>query len=100
VQRYLEKLAEHGVTAKDDIQREIFRDFGRGTTQRLISDIVANLPSMLAEREQAKKAQGVEAAVDTANSKDIEQNLNNLSAAFINLETAIGKAQTEISLRF
>jgi hypothetical protein len=95
VSEYLSKLKEHGITDMPDIQRAIAQDFGRSTVQRMISDIVANLPNMLLERGQLHKSLGVDEALGVQNTQDIEQGINNVAAAMTNLKTAIGQGQSE-----
>ena len=97
VQKLMKDYAAKGVTAPDDQIMAIFRDFGRQTTQREVSDIMMNIHQMENERDQIKKSLDVGGALIIQNAKDIETSLHNVGAAFENLKTAIGGSDGKIT---
>jgi hypothetical protein len=95
VQRLMKQYASKGVTDPNDQIREIFRDFGRQTTQREVADVLMNMNQMQAEREQIKKAFSIGDALGIQNIQDIDVATHNLAASFENLKLAIGGPESE-----
>ncbi len=88
-------MQQRGITSPDEQIREIFRIFGRQTTQRMTADEISNIKQMLSERERISAALGTPQAFDVQNAHDIEQALQNLTASFTNLKTALGGPESE-----
>ncbi len=82
-------LKAHG---KDDIQKqtdENYQLFGRQTTQRIISDLLRNLPQMMAERTRIEGAEGVNGQTTNRNDNDYGTVEHNMQSAYTNMMQAI-----------
>lgn len=83
-----QQLLAHGFDTVEKQTKELFKVFGRATTQRLFSDLLGNLPQLLEERHRMLQAIGITAGNQLANTQDPEQAMRNLNAAY---EDMIGK---------
>jgi hypothetical protein len=93
--RMLEQaLLAHGFDSVKSQQAELFQILGRQTTQRLFSDLLGNLPQILQERERMTHVLGVTAGNQLANTKDPEQAMRNLSAAWSDMIAKIALPAT------
>jgi hypothetical protein len=77
------------ITDPDQQSNMLFRIFGRQTTQRMMSDLIRNRNQIKGERDRTLGALGAGAGYDTAQDMDVEQNLNNIGAAWHNLLLAV-----------
>jgi hypothetical protein len=91
----LPAMKSHGITEAEDQIREVFKLFGRQTVERLNADMIRNFQQMIQERGRIEGALGIDAARDLANSKDVEQALHNVSAAWRNFEYALAGPGSE-----
>ena len=89
-----EKLAADGKD-KQGIMLELFRLFGRQTTQRLMADLIQGAPQMERFKENYGKAQGTDQAEATIN-KSAEQTMNSFTAAWKSLMEALGNAAAPV----
>jgi uncharacterized membrane protein YphA (DoxX/SURF4 family) len=96
--KLIEQMAAAGITDPDRQSDELYRIFGRQTTQRMFSDLMRNRNQIRAERGRAMGAMSTDASNATANSEDVEQNLHNLSAAWDNLLLAVAGPDSKIEI--
>lgn len=76
---------------------ELYKIFGRQTTQRMMHDLLRNMPQIEAERKRLKGAMGTGDADATANEQDISKNIHNLSAAWKDFQATLGNSPMVVS---
>ncbi len=84
-----QSLSAHGFTDIESQTKELFLILGRQTTQRIVSDLIRNLPQMMAERGRMEGAQGLDAQAQTRNAEDYIAVEHNLQSAWENLMQAV-----------
>jgi hypothetical protein len=93
---YFQKALEsHGFKDIESQTTEIFKVFGRQPTQRIVSDLVRNLPQMLAEQGRLGGVMGTDAQLDVRNKTDQITAMQNLHAAWDNMWLAIAGPNSE-----
>jgi hypothetical protein len=93
---YFQKALEsHGFNDIESQTTEIFKVFGRQPTQRIVSDLVRNLPQMLAEQGRLGGVMGTDAQLDVRNKTDQITAMQNLHAAWDNMWLAIAGPNSE-----
>ena len=88
-------MEKHGITDVDDQIREVYSVFGRQTTQREIADIIRNKGQIGLELGRLSTGKDVDGQLKIANDRDLEQNLNNVAAAWKNFTLALGGPNNE-----
>jgi hypothetical protein len=82
-------LQQHGFITQEDQLKEIYKLFGRATTQRLAAELIQNLPQIEKERAMFGRAAGIAGAGRSA-AEDPTQVFREWHAALENLGTAVG----------
>lgn len=82
----------------DEMVESLYTLFGRTTTQRLIHDMLRNLPQIEGERDRAKQAMGVEPSAALQNKEDYSQILNNMTTAWDRFMAAIGNSKGALDI--
>ncbi|MEJ0050584.1 MAG: hypothetical protein WDN02_05160 [Methylovirgula sp.] len=86
-------LGKHGIEG-DAMNTEIFKIFGRQTTQRLASDFLTNLETMIAERTRTMHGQDLDEQYKTRQEQDYDTNIRNVDIAWQNFMSVIGAPLT------
>lgn len=94
------RMKEHGF---DTIEKQVpllFDILGRQTTQRLVHDLLRNMPQIIGERERTKNALGVEDSKKLQDAQDYKQAEQNLKKAWEDLMIAVAgpNSQTAINI--
>jgi hypothetical protein len=95
VDQLIPAMEKAGIVDQDAQVQEVYSILGRQTSQRAIADIIRNHGQMGLELGRLDKGQGLAAQLATANDKDAEQNLQNLSVAWKNLMYALAGPNSE-----
>jgi hypothetical protein len=91
-------LAKKGLANVEDQVPELYKIFGRQTTQRMFHDLLRNMPQIESERVRLKGAMGIQSADKTANEEDYSKVLHNLSAAWKDFNATIGQSEAAIRI--
>ncbi|WP_024517076.1 hypothetical protein [Bradyrhizobium sp. Tv2a-2] len=95
VDMMVEQLEKKGITNKDDQMRAITEMIGRQTSQRLVSDIVAQRQQIDRETQGLNQGATVEQGLHQYADESVNYNLHNMHAAWDRLMVAIGGPQGE-----
>jgi len=93
-------LTGGGFTTIEQQVPELFKMFGRQTTQRLVHDFLRNYPQMIGERGRLESGMGVFGAGAKGNEEDYLKVMHNLSAAWEDMvaKAALPAAQAAIPI--
>ncbi|GGH14892.1 hypothetical protein GCM10007036_14500 [Alsobacter metallidurans] len=89
-------LEKHGEKTIEQQVPMLFEILGRQTTQRLVHDLLRNLPQIVGERERIAGAMGTGDSAKLADDKDMSKAMHNLGAAWRDLQLTIGNSQLAI----
>lgn len=95
IEKTLVPIFEKSHLSAQDAMAELFRLFGRQTTQRFVSDVMNNAPQVARGREFFKTMPDVDKNYAMLMSTSLKANLDALTASWTSLEQALGGPATK-----